>query len=90
MTQADDKRSMRERMLAGDLYIADDPQLIEEMQRAASLAQRFNQSDPAQPEARRALLRELLGSLGEGAEIRPPLQCAYGYQIHVGARTFSN
>lgn len=90
MTQTDDKRSMRERMLAGDLYIADDPQLIVEMQRAASLAQRFNQSDPAQPEARRALLRELLGSLGEGAEIRPPLQCDYGYQIHIGARTFIN
>jgi maltose O-acetyltransferase len=36
------------------------------------------------------VLRELLGSLGEGSEIRPPLHCDYGYQTHVGARTFIN
>jgi acetyltransferase-like isoleucine patch superfamily enzyme len=36
------------------------------------------------------VLRELLGSLGEGSEIRPPLRCDYGYQTHVGARTFIN
>jgi maltose O-acetyltransferase len=33
------------------------------------------------------VLRELLG---EGSEIRPPLRCDYGYQTHVGARTFIN
>lgn len=85
-----DGRSMRERMLAGDLYIADDPQLAVDSRRAAALMQKFNNSDPADPEARRALLRELLGSFGEGAEIRPPLYCDYGYQIHIGARTFIN
>ena len=81
---------MRERMLAGDLYIADDPQLAADNQRAAVLMHQFNNSDPSHPEARRAVLAELLGSLGEGAEIRPPLLCDYGYQIHVGARTFIN
>ncbi len=77
-------------MLAGDLYIADDPQLAAESRRAATLMQRFNTSDPSDPDARRAVLRELLGSLGEGAEIRPPMLCDYGYQIHIGARTFIN
>ena len=47
-------------------------------------------SDPTDPHARRALLVELLGSFGEGAEIRPPLYCDYGYQIHIGAGTFIN
>ena len=28
--------------------------------------------------------------MGEGTEIRPPLYCDYGYQTHVGARTFIN
>ena len=32
----------------------------------------------------------LLGSLGEASVIRPPLYCDYGYQLHVGARTFVN
>ena len=36
------------------------------------------------------MLRELLGSVGEGTEVRPPLYCDYGYQTHVGARTFMN
>jgi maltose O-acetyltransferase len=85
-----DGRSMRERMLAGDLYIADDPELASESRRAATLLHQFNTSDPSDPDARRGVLRELLGSLGEGAEIRPPMQCDYGYQIHVGARTFIN
>lgn len=85
-----DERSMRERMLAGDLYIADDPQLAVESQHAATLMQKFNNSDPSDPDARRAVLHELLGSLGEGAEIRPPMLCDYGYQIHIGARTFIN
>ena len=88
--ESTDTRSQRERMLAGDLYIADDPQLAADSQRAALLMRQFNASDPADRPARRALLSELLGTFGEGAEIRPPLYCDYGYQIHIGARTFIN
>ena len=46
--------------------------------------------DIADREARLALLRELLGSVGEGTETRPPLYCDYGCQTHVGARSFIN
>jgi maltose O-acetyltransferase len=85
-----DRRSQRERMLAGEPYVADDPQLAADSLRAAQLARRFNASDPADPDAALAVLRELLGSLGEGSVIRPPLYCDYGFQTHVGARTFIN
>jgi maltose O-acetyltransferase len=85
-----DRRSQRDRMLAGDLYVADDPQLAADSLRALELTQQFNDSDPSDPQARLAVLRELLGSLGEGSEILPPLRCDYGYQTHVGARTFIN
>lgn len=88
--ELNDGRTMRERMLAGDLYIADDPQLAADSQRAAQLTEKFNNSDPAQPTTSNAVLRELLGSIGEGTEVRPPLLCDYGYQIHIGARTFIN
>ena len=87
---AADGRSQRERMLAGELYIADDPELAAEMQRAARLTRRFNTGDPSDLQAQAAILRELLGSLGEGAVIRPPLSCDYGYQIHIGQGTFIN
>ena len=86
----DDQRSQRERMLAGEPYIAEDPDLARESERAMTLAQRYNASSPADPAARRRMLLELLGSLGEGSEIRPPLHCDYGYQLHIGARTFVN
>jgi maltose O-acetyltransferase len=85
-----DGRGQRDRMLAGELYIADDPQLAADNLRALTLTRQFNASDPADCQARLALLRELLGSMGEGTEIRPPLYCDYGYQTHIGARSFVN
>jgi maltose O-acetyltransferase len=85
-----DARTQRERMLAGDPYIADDPELARDSLRAATLVKRFNDSEPSQFDVRRRILDELLGSLGEDAEIRSPFYCDYGYQIHIGARTFVN
>lgn len=81
---------MRERMLAGEPYRADDPELVEESRRAMRLTEQFNRSPAAAPEARRRLLTELLGGLGDGAEVRPPLHCDYGYRTVIGARTFAN
>jgi maltose O-acetyltransferase len=89
-TPSHDTRTQRERMLAGDAYLADDPELAHDSLRAATLVKRFNDSDPSAPEVRRQILDELLGSLGEDTEIRPPFHCDYGYQIHIGARTFVN
>ena len=87
---ANDEQSPRERMLAGDLYIADDPEIAAESRRALELTARYNASSPSDPADRRHLLAELLGSIGAGTEIRPPFYCDYGYQLHIGARTFVN
>lgn len=81
---------MRERMLAGDMYIADDPELGAASQRALRLTHRINTIDPTDGDGRNALLRELLGAFGEGSEIRPPFRCDYGSQTFIGARTFAN
>ena len=67
-----DGRSQRDRMLAGELYIADDPQLAADSLRALTLTRKFNTNAPVDAQARLALLGELLGSVGEGTEIRPP------------------
>ena len=87
---ADGGRSQRERMLAGDWYIADDPELARDNQRATELLRAYNASAPGDPASRRRILTELLDSVGEGTEIRPPFFCDYGYQLQVGARTFAN
>jgi maltose O-acetyltransferase len=85
-----DGRTMRDRMLAGELYIADDPELARDNARATALTHRLNTMDPTDGAARRALLAELLGAFGEGSDIRPPFRCDYGYQTVIGARTFVN
>ncbi|MGN5236600.1 sugar O-acetyltransferase [Rhodococcus sp. SJ-3] len=78
------------RMLAGELYLADDPELAADALRAATLSEKFNATSAAEPDARRTLLTELVGDLGERVEIRPPLYVDYGYQITIGAGTFVN
>lgn len=88
---ADDPRTNRERMLAGDLYVADDPESERIARRATVLVEEYRQAVVAADDARaRAVLTELLGSLGEGASIKPPLAVDYGENLHVGARTFVN
>ncbi|MDQ4071076.1 MAG: sugar O-acetyltransferase [Actinomycetota bacterium] len=77
-------------MLAGDLYIADDPELAADSLRARVLLDRFNRSPADAADERRRVLDELLGGFGAGSEIRPPLYCDYGYQIRMGARVFVN
>ncbi|WP_346765407.1 sugar O-acetyltransferase [Rhodococcus sp. 105337] len=80
----------KQRMLAGELYIADDPELVADASRAAELSEKFNSSSVTDPAARRAILAALVGSLGEGAEVRAPLYVDYGYNITIGPRTFVN
>src|SRR3954470_14496241 len=87
---AGDTRTMRERMLAGDLYLADDPELGEASTRALDLADAYNATTVRQGPLRRRLLEELLGSIGEGTEIRPPFFVDYGSSIRIGARCFTN
>lgn len=77
-------------MLAGELYIADDPELVADASRAAELSEKFNSSSVTDPADRRAILAALVGSLGEGAEVRAPLYVDYGYNITIGPRTFVN
>ena len=85
-----DGRTQRERMLAGDLYIADDPELAADSLRARRLQAQFNGTLPDAAAERLEILQELLGAFGPASEIRPPFYCDYGYQIHVGSRTFAN
>ncbi|WP_186779171.1 sugar O-acetyltransferase [Streptomyces salinarius] len=87
---AGDSRTNLERMLAGDLYIADDPEIARRQQQAVRLAARYQAAYAEDARAARPLLAELLGSLGADAEVRPPLYVDYGSNISIGARTFVN
>ncbi|MGH3077141.1 MAG: sugar O-acetyltransferase [Gaiellaceae bacterium] len=81
---------MKERMLRGELYLADDPELAADHARAQELLERYNATLHAEEDERRELLGRLLGELGEGVVVKPPFRCDYGSMIEVGARTFVN
>jgi maltose O-acetyltransferase len=80
---------MRERMLRGELYIADDPQNDAEFGRVQELLSRFNGSAPGASDERDALLRQMLRHVGEAVVVRPRFFCEYG-AISIGDRTFVN
>lgn len=83
--------SQKARMQRGDLYLAaGDEELATDHHRGQALLRQYN-STPSTSEAERdAILRRLLGHVGERVVIRPPFQCDYGSYIHIGAGTFVN
>ncbi|WP_369275437.1 sugar O-acetyltransferase [Streptomyces sp. R11] len=87
---AQDPRTNLERMQAGDLYIADDPEIARRQQEAVRLAAHYQAGYAEDADAARPILAELLGALGEEAHVRPPLYVDYGSNITIGARTFVN
>lgn len=83
------KRSQRERMLAGEFYTFD-AELAALHAQARLLTRRYNDTSEDQPLERNRLLRSLLGAFGDGSSLRSPFFCDYGSQLHVGTRTFIN
>jgi maltose O-acetyltransferase len=78
----------KDRMLAGELYHADDPELRADAERCERLLRHFNAE--ADGDERSAILSQLLRSVGTGVVIKPPLFMDYGFQTSIGARTFIN
>ena len=90
MTYTRDERSMHERLLAGDPYIADDPDLEELGLSARDLAEAYNATSDRQRPLRRMLLEQLLGSVGEDTQIRTPFHVDYGSHLTIGSHCFAN
>lgn len=74
----------REKMLAGELYRADDPELLAGRARARAALRDW----AADGDVHR--LRALFGALGEGAAVMPGFACDYGSNIHAGRNLFVN
>jgi len=66
---------MKQRMLRGELYVADDPHLAADNARAQALLDRFNLTRDVEHAERERLLRELLGGVGDGVTVKPAFRC---------------
>lgn len=80
----------REKMLAGKLYDARDPELQALRRRTRLLTQALNACRDDAEEERAALLRELLPGAGQGLWIEPPFYCDYGCHLTLGDNVFFN
>ena len=89
MRQSDGK-SEKEKMLAGELYDAGDPQLQADLAAAKDWMVRYNAALAMPVAERRELLRERLAAVGDGSTIRPPFHCDYGFNISLGTGVFLN
>ena len=81
----------RQRRDAGLWYDANyDESLVKERLDAEELTFELNRTAPQDVERRNALLKQLLGSLGEHIEILTPFFVDYGYNVSVGDWSFIN
>jgi maltose O-acetyltransferase len=82
-------RTEKEKMIAGDLYDAQDPVLFSDRLHSAALIHKYN-STPHHPSIHLIQLEELLASVGPRTVVRPPFYVDYGYNITLGADVFLN
>ncbi|AWM35078.1 sugar O-acetyltransferase [Hymenobacter nivis] len=82
--------SEKEKMLAGELYLATDPVLVQERTRAKRLLHRLNVTEYLVTDAARALLAELVPRAGPNFYVEPPFHCDYGSNIYCGSNVYFN
>jgi maltose O-acetyltransferase len=80
----------RQKMLAGELYNALDPELVHDRNKARDLCQILSTTREADRELRRDLLLKIFGKGGDTAWVQPPFFCDYGSNIELGERVFFN
>jgi maltose O-acetyltransferase len=85
-----ENRTEKQKMLAGELYHAGDPELQADQAAAKAWMVRYNAALGASAAERRLLLRERFADVGDGAVVRPPFHCDYGYNIRLGTDVFLN
>jgi maltose O-acetyltransferase len=81
---------MKDRMLRGDLYRLDDPDLRADLDRCEQLVHEYNTAGPGSWDLRSTILAKLLGGVGAGTKVLPPIHVNYGYQTTIGTGTFIN
>lgn len=80
----------KEKMLAGEMYDATNPELTEDRLRCKEICYDYNNARPRMAEEKKNLLQNLLGKMEEFCIIEPPFWCDYGYNIRVGKNFYAN
>ena len=84
-----DGRSTREKMLAGELHYAPDPELIALGNAGRARMKAFNETPRTDPAARAAAAKALFGRFGK-SWVESPVTVDYGVHIEIGDFSFIN
>jgi maltose O-acetyltransferase len=82
-------KTEKEKMLAGEAFMAIDPELTKERLHAKTLLKKFNAHFLFDRE-NAATLQALLPHAHKSLHIEPPFHCDYGYNVYCGERVFLN
>jgi len=83
-------KTEKQKMLAGELYDATDPELAEERTLARERCRALNQSSPRDESLRRDTVKKLFASGGDSVCVEPPFRCDYGTNIYLGKKVYLN
>ncbi len=80
----------KEKMILGELYYANNEELVKERVKAKDLCYEYNNLKPSQEKERKEVLKKLLGNTKENFLIEQPFICDYGYNIEIGENFYAN
>lgn len=84
------KKTEREKMLDGELYLATDRELAKMHILARQLLYAFNFSQPDQIDRQKDIILSLFGKIGSNFAVKPPFYCDYGCHIFAGDNLYIN
>lgn len=80
----------KEKMLNGNLYMANDLELVSMFKTNRNMLEEFNQTSFRDGKRRNWILKQMFCSVGKGLHIEPPFYCDYGKNISVGDNFYAN
>lgn len=83
-------KSEKEKMLAGELYLASDKTLSEDRLKARQQLKELNQTLPGDSSHTYNIVSKLFKKVGNDFGLEPPFYCDYGYNISIGDQVFIN
>ncbi|MBD1879829.1 sugar O-acetyltransferase [Coleofasciculus sp. FACHB-T130] len=84
------EKTEKQKMLAGKLYRASDPELAAASKRASRLLRMYNATTEEELELRSQILNDLFAQVGSTVQIVPPFHCDYGSNIYAGNGLYMN
>lgn len=81
----------KEKMLAGEIYSAIDPEVVKELSETREIIFEYNSLRPSETRRMKEIIKNLFGHIGDDHFlINQPFRCDYGKQISIGKRFFAN